>query len=144
MQITVKSSKEIWKSPDGQRTINVLDTDKGEFRTFSDAIAEGFGKTFEVDVYEKDGKFGKERYVKQVQKDGTIGAAYGTRTSDAPHRNEASRSKAFALSYAKDIVVTLIANVPDYAKSADIVETTLSIARVLESYLDADVSKPAS
>lgn len=71
--IVTKSSKEIWKTPDGQRVLyEVVFEYNGkqvQSKTWSKAVAAlGFSGT--VETYEKEGKNGVETFIKQPQKAG--------------------------------------------------------------------------
>lgn len=72
VQVTTKTATQVWKSPDGQRTINEVELDwEGKTlkaKTYSDAIAT-VGWSGEVESYEKQGRNGNETFVKQPPKE---------------------------------------------------------------------------
>ena len=72
LNVVVKQSKEIWKSPDGNRTIwEVVMDAEGQLvkaKTFSQAIA-AVGWSGTVVSEERQGKMGPETFVKQLPKD---------------------------------------------------------------------------
>lgn len=71
--VTTKSIKQIWQSPDGQRTINEVTLDyQGKLfkaNTFSNDIA-SIGWNGDVESYEKEGRSGSQTFVKQALKEG--------------------------------------------------------------------------
>lgn len=106
MTVTTKASREVWKSPDGQRTISevILDYNGTEFKgkTYSNAIAvEGFSG--EVETYEKQGKQGVETFVKQKAKEGGYSGGGKSFSKDKD-------PFAMYLSYAKDIAIACVVN----------------------------------
>lgn len=49
MQITIQSSEESWKSPDGQRTIwEITDGEGNKWQTMSQQIAQAIGQTMDL------------------------------------------------------------------------------------------------
>lgn len=81
IEVTTKSARSVWKSPDGQREIIEVALDHDgqliKAKTYSKDISiEGWHGT--VESYEKDGRNGPETFVKQPQKDFTPGSGYGT------------------------------------------------------------------
>jgi hypothetical protein len=70
--VTVKEAKEIWRSPDGQRTISELKLDyQGNTitaKTYSKNLTLGWSGNLES--YEKPGRNGVETFVKQPPKEG--------------------------------------------------------------------------
>lgn len=84
LNIKTTSAKEVWKSPDGQRTIFELIVDyKGsplKAKTYSGAIAtEGWEGA--VESYEKEGRNGSETFVKQPPKEGGFQSGASTSSS---------------------------------------------------------------
>lgn len=104
MNVSTKASREVWKSPDGQRTITevILDYNGQELKakTYSNQIAV-VGFSGEVETYEKQGKQGMETFVKQASKDGVAygGSKGSTRQADP---------FTMFLSYAKDLAVVCV------------------------------------
>lgn len=109
--VTTKSSEQVWKSPDGQRTISkvVLDINGEDMNasTYSKAIAE-VGFSGEVETYEKSGKYGVETFVKQLPKENPSygGSQASPRTGGGKPQGD---SFTMYLSYAKDLAVALLA-----------------------------------
>lgn len=80
MQIKIQSTEEVWATPDRKKVIRkVLTADGQVFKTYSDAIGTAApGAEFDVEVYEKQGNRGPEKFVKQIQKAyDKPGAVYG-------------------------------------------------------------------
>lgn len=79
MQVTTKSSNKIWEG--GGRTLWEVVLEYGsdqkvfKCKTYSSAIA-GTGFSGEVEIYEKEGKYGSEQFARQVRKEGDN---YGSR-----------------------------------------------------------------
>lgn len=70
--VTTKSIKQVWQSPDGQRTINEVTMDyEGKLfkaNTFSNDIA-SIGWSGDVESYDKPGRNGSQTFVKQAPKE---------------------------------------------------------------------------
>lgn len=102
LQAKTVSAKEIWKSPDGQKTIWEVQIDvEGHTysaKTYSKAIAQ-IGWSGTVESYEKAGRNGSETFVKQKQQE----QSYQGKSSQQP-KNEFT----MYLAYVKDIAVALI------------------------------------
>lgn len=113
-EVTTKSAEQVWKSPDGQRTINkvVLDYNGSpvEASTYSSAIAT-VGFKGEVETYEKPGKFGVETFVKQPPKEGGYTQQQGgqrqSSTGGGGYSKSSSDNFTMYLSYAKDLAIAL-------------------------------------
>jgi hypothetical protein len=130
MNITVAGSKVVWESDDGQKKIvEIKTTDGKKLKSWNDTWNNG--QTYEVTVTErpsKNPKFGNEFWVEES-------GYQGVRAVKAAFAPE-NKNKSFALAYAKDIVVALISSVPDYGKTADISDVTVSLAEEFNAYLD--------
>ena len=63
-------SQLIWSTPDGSRTIYTvymeIDGKPQVYKTYSGAVAEA-GFEGDIETYEKDGRQGKETFVRQVE-----------------------------------------------------------------------------
>ncbi len=99
----VKEAQEVWKAPDGQRTLYTItvDTEHGEvaLKTWSNQISK-VGWTGDLETYEKEGKNGLETFAKQPLKEGGFGGgAKGKTPID---------TRTMYISYAKDVAVALI------------------------------------
>lgn len=84
MKIKIEQAKQTWESPDGKRKLYLVVDDEGNtYKTFSDAIGNGEGKTFDVETYEKQNNRGQtETFIKQVSKqDGNKGFAKPAQTT---------------------------------------------------------------
>lgn len=127
-KITVVSTKSVWKSDDGQKEITQVNTTDGKkLKSWSSDWSEG--QSYDVNITKKPSKnpkFGDEYWAEPA------GPADSAPSVGKPE----GKNRAFALSYAKDIVVAIIAAVPDYAKTVDPVEATTSIAEGFRQYLD--------
>lgn len=101
LSVKTKSANKIWSSPDGNRTIYEVTMEyQGKLvvaRTYSDKIATA-GFEGEVESYKKETPRGSETFVKQVQKPFS-GNKFSKDTDPFT----------MYLSYAKDIVVALVA-----------------------------------
>lgn len=106
------AATQVWKSPDGQRTIFevTLQTGQGSAnaKTYSAAIGQ-IGFEGEVETYEKPGQKGPEVFVKQVAKENpgyTGGGSYsgGGKAGSKP----VSDPFTMYLSYAKDLAVAVM------------------------------------
>jgi len=105
-QITIAETKELWKSPDGERVLRAVKTTDGEeFRTYSDPIGNARpGTEFRVEQYMRDGKHGPEEFVKLAREEaGSPPGASSGGQSGGP-----SKDAAFSLSYAKDLTGALV------------------------------------
>ena len=84
--VTTREAKEVWKSPDGQRTLFEVTLDyKGQLlkaKTYSGAIGT-VGWAGEVETREETGKRGLETFVKQPAKEGSYGGG-GSKPSYQP------------------------------------------------------------
>lgn len=102
LQVKTVSSKEIWKTPDGQKVIWEVQLDMNgtvyTAKTYSKAISQ-IGWSGTVESYEKPGRNGSETFVKQPQKE----QGYQGKSSQQP-KNEFT----MYLAYVKDIAVALI------------------------------------
>lgn len=111
LNVTVKESKQVWASPDGQKKIFkiVLDADGQEVQasTYSDAISKE-GWSGAVETYEKAGKYGTETFVKQPAKEGFSGGYGGGKSYGG--KPGMSDQYTMYLSYAKDLLVAKINN----------------------------------
>jgi len=106
MQIKIKSAELTWKSNDGTRKIYSVVAEEGTFKTFSDAIGSAQpGATLNVEVYEREGKRGPEKFLKSAQ-----GQTPGPNKVYAPIPGQTpdDRNRGFAAAYAKDICVAYI------------------------------------
>jgi len=105
--VTTKSVKQVWQSPDGQRSINevLMDCQGKLFKanTFSNDIAT-VGWSGDVESYEKDGRNGSQTFVKQAPKEGgwsggqasMAGQTSGSRSSYVP-KDEAAIKAMWAI-----------------------------------------------
>lgn len=97
MKLVVERSNLTWQSPDKQRTIWTIN---GQYKTYSKEIGEAQpGAEFDVEVYEKDGRNGPEKFVKQAKQ------GFGMAAPASPNRD-----RLMILSYAKDLTVAEMAN----------------------------------
>jgi hypothetical protein len=93
LEVTTKTSEQVWSSPDGTRKIHKLVMEyEGKpvaAKTYSDVIAkEGWSGT--VDTYEKEGRNGLETFVRQVPKEGgNYGGGGGSRPAYQPKDEKA-------------------------------------------------------
>lgn len=119
LQVTTKSSEQVWSSPDGQRKIYklMLDYEGKEFvaNTYSDAISQA-GWSGLVETYEKPSNkpnMPAQTFVKQPPKEGASSGSYG---GSGAHGFSGKQDSPFTmyLSYAKDILIAKIA-VGEYA-----------------------------
>lgn len=80
-EITTKTSRSVWKSPDGQREIFEIGVEyEGKplaAKTYSRDISVP-GWTGEVETYEKEGRNGPETFVKRPAKEGSYGSGGGS------------------------------------------------------------------
>ena len=114
LNVKTVSSEQVWKSPDGQRTIYkvVLDYNGQQMtaKTFSGAIA-AQGWSGEVLTEERPGRNGSETFVKQPPKEGgSFSGGYSPATKAAGPAQAPKRefdNFTMYLSYAKDLVVAL-------------------------------------
>lgn len=115
IQVSVTAAKEVWKSPDGQRTINEVTLDYNgspvTAKTYSSDIAV-VGWSGTVETYEKPGRNGIETFVKQPPKEGGFGqsqshSSTGTGGSKYSAKPQGDQFTMY-LSYAKDIAVAMI------------------------------------
>ena len=141
MQIIVTGSKQAWKSDDGQKVItSVFTADNKKLKSWSaDWIS---GQTYNVTITEKaskNPKFGTEYWVDKAE--GSDAAPAATKGSDAaPATTKApyvpeNKNRSFALSYAKDLTVAMLAD-PEQAAKVDPIVTTLTIADAMLDWLD--------
>ena len=105
--ITVESVEEVWRSPDNQRILNEVTTDKGKFKTYSGPISSTQpGESIEVDIEERNAKNGrgKEMFVTLPKRDDWVPSPNGSRgQSRGPAGQGTPRS--MVLSFAKDLFV---------------------------------------
>lgn len=117
IEVTTKVSRQVWKSPDGQRKIYELQLEyEGQpvvAKTYSDQIAT-VGWQGKVDTYEKPGRSGLETFVKQPPKEGGWdGSQRQSSTSTASSKSnyspkdEAAIKAMWAIDKAKDIVLAV-------------------------------------
>lgn len=113
LTIQTKQAKQVWQSPDGQRTIFelLMESDGKEFKakTYSREIAtENWSGT--VETYEKPGRNGSETFVKQPPKEDFQRPSSG---SQGGYKGGSSKPMpdpfTMYLSYAKDLVVAQLA-----------------------------------
>ena len=131
MQIIVTGSKQAWKSDDGQKVItSVFTADNKKLKSWSaDWIS---GQTYNVTITEKaskNPKFGTEYWVDKAE-----GSDAAPATTKAPYVPE-NKNRSFALSYAKDLTVAMLAD-PEQAAKVDPIATTLTIADAMLDWLD--------
>lgn len=85
-QVKTIESKQIWKSPDGQRVIYEVTLElQGKpmkAKTYSEALTQ-VGRVSDVETYEKEGRNGVETFVKQAPKDGGAWNAGSTSNGSA-------------------------------------------------------------
>lgn len=120
LQVTTKSSEQVWKSPDGQRVIHKLMLDYNgsevQAKTYSNDIAKT-GWTGTVETYEKAGRNGSETFVKQPQKEGGYQPQGGGGGAKSYGGGKPQDNFTMFLSYAKDLVVAHVtAQTKDGAK----------------------------
>jgi hypothetical protein len=125
-KVSTVSSKSVWRSPDGQREIFevMLDYQGNTFKgkTYSKDIAtDGWSGT--VETYEKEGRNGPETFVKQPAKENGYSGGGGRSYGSSPKQTTNDPFTMF-LSYAKDLMVALIASEQGY--------TTERFAELLE------------
>lgn len=116
LNVKTVAAEQVWKSPDGQRTIFkvALDTGNGnmEAKTYSGAIG-NVGWSGEIITEEKQGRNGAETFVKQPPKEGGFTPYQGGSQKSTGGTGSSSSSKrefdnfTMYLSYAKDLVVAL-------------------------------------
>ena len=131
MQIIVTGSKQAWKSDDGQKVItSVFTADNKKLKSWSaDWIS---GQTYNVTITEKaskNPKFGTEYWVDKAE--GSDAAPAATKAPYVPE----NKNRSFALSYAKDLTVAMLAD-PEQAAKVDPIVTTLTIADAMLDWLD--------
>lgn len=115
--ITVTNVRQVWQSPDGQRTINevTMDYEGKEFKanTFSDNIAvEGWKG--DVETYDKPGKQGSQTFVKQApKKDDGYGGQPSTAIRPSGSSYVPKDEKAIQAMFAIKAAVALVAGSGD-------------------------------
>jgi len=136
MNITVANNELKWTSKDGQKRIFAVLTTTGKKYKDDTGLFET-GQSYDVLMEERDGKFGKEYWIRMGggQSSSAAPAAAAQVASATP---PASKNAAFALSYAKDIMCSMFANVPGLAEKTDPVASVLSIAEDYRKYLDGE------
>ena len=115
--VTTKSSREIWRSPDGQRVIYEVTLEMNgkemKAKTYSEAMTKQ-GRVGSIETYEKPGRNGNETFVKQPPKEngGAWSAGGGQQQapaagsiSPAPARNDSHIRAQFAIKGAITYVV---------------------------------------
>lgn len=117
--VKITGAEEVWKSPDGQRTIHEVTFDyEGhpmKAKTYSSAIA-AIGWSGTLESYEMEGKGGRpsQTFVKQPPKEGGFTGSFNTSntaargTGTAPTGLKPFDNYTMYLSYVKDIAVALI------------------------------------
>lgn len=156
--VTTKAIKQVWQSPDGQRTINEVTMDyQGKLfkaNTFSNDIAT-IGWSGDVESYEKDGRNGSQTFVKQAPKEGgwsggqaSTGGQTSGKSSYTPKDEKAIQAmwaigqSIAAHSGAADMDTADLSSVEGYAKElfemVDRVKTGESTAEVAGTVTDAD------
>lgn len=110
LNVTTKSARSVWKSPDGQREIFEVELDHDgqdlKAKTYSkDISSEGWEGT--VETYEKEGRNGAETFVKQPPKEGGF---QGTSSGSSMKSSGKPSFDSFTmyLSYAKDLAVACV------------------------------------
>lgn len=138
--VSTKSAKQIWQSPDGQKTIFevVLDYNGQEMsaKTYSGAIARD-GWSGDIESYDKQGRNGSETFVKQAPKED--GGQYPSRNQGGGYKSTGGGSSkkdfdnfTMYLSYAKDLVVTLQETSGyDQEKFEELLQATIKGGKVL-------------
>lgn len=143
MKITVKSAEKTWEKND--RRLYDVQTDQGMFKTFSDKIGEArSGESFDVEVYEKDSKHGKEKFVRQLKQE-DHGSPAG-RSGGGGFPIDPLRETMMLVSYAKDLETAMIAagHIKEYSAER-IVNTALDLRDLIKQKTSEEAPQaPAS
>jgi len=111
LEVTTKSSEQVWSTPDGKMTIFkiLLDYNGNEVqaKTYSKTIATA-GWSGTVETYEKTGRNGSETFVKQPQKEGFTQGSQGTVRGNNGGGSKPVDNFTMYLSYAKDVAIACI------------------------------------
>lgn len=147
-EATVKAARQVWASPDGQKTISevILDVGGNEVRakTYSDAIArEGWSGT--VETYEKQGRNGVETFVKQPPKEGSYGNQYsGSRSASSGAAKKEFDNFTMYLSYAKDLAIAMLKDgVLDEVKYGHVLSAVTAGGRTLYDFRPGGAAEEA-
>ena len=138
MKVKIEQAKQTWESPNGQRRIyQVVDGDGNVYKTMSDAIGKGEGRSFDVETYEKDdNRGGTDTFLKQVaRQDGQKFA--GKTGQKAQIVSQKSGCRADALSCAVEFACGHLA-----AGEKITIESVLLASEKMLKWLDKDNSSP--
>ena len=112
LTVEIRGVEEIWKSPDGERTLFDVTTDKGVFKTYSTNIAgTSAGESLDVEAGARKTKRGSDMFITLPKRDdwvpqssnGSSGSGGGSGGS-----SPAGTPRSMILSYAKDLYVAAI------------------------------------
>lgn len=118
VKVKVVATKQLWQSPDGNRTIYEVEMEyngqRFKAKTYSAAIA-SVGFEGDVESYKKQGKQGEETFIKQQPKEGfTQGGqqAQSGRGYSGNTKDEAAIKAMWAIDKAKDMVLATLGDNP--------------------------------